>query len=107
MENEAVLHAIGLCARARKLVAGTPQVCLALAGAKKPYLVAEASGNSANTAKRLRDKCAYYGVTRVTIGADGAELAHAIGKSGTVAAVAITDENLCRLVLGAMEKEHN
>ena len=34
---------------------------------------------------------------------DGASLSDAIGKSGRVAAVAVTDENLCRLVLSTLE----
>ena len=101
------LSALGLCAKARKLVFGTPMVCEALRGAKKPYLVIEAAGNSAATAKRIADKCAFYAVKHVRLAIDGEALAAAIGKSGRVAVVAITDENLCRLVDGTLKMEHN
>lgn len=98
-----VLRALGLCAKARRLVYGTPMICEALKSKQKPYLVVEAADNSPNTQKRLEDRCAYYGVKKHRIEADGATLAHAVGKSGKVAAVAITDEQLCRLVCGKLE----
>lgn len=98
------LNALGLCAKARRLVCGTPMVCEALRGAKKPYLVVEAAGNSAATAKRIADKCAFYAVERIRLEIDGEMLATAIGKSGRVAVVAITDENLCRLVRGTIKQ---
>ena len=104
MENEKILHALGLCARARALICGTPMVCEALRNAKKPYLVLEASDNSENTAKKLADKCSFYGVTLVRLPFDGDALARAIGKHARVAAVAINDENLCKLVKGTVEK---
>ena len=97
MENEKILHALGLCARARALICGTPMVCEALRNAKKPYLVLEASDNSENTAKKLADKCSFYGVTLVRLPFDGDALARAIGKHARVAAGAINDENLCKL----------
>ena len=73
-------------------------ICEALKGKKKPYLVLCASDNSENTAKRLSDRSAFYGVRMVTVEIDGEALATAVGKSGRVAAVAVCDENLCRLV---------
>ena len=104
MENEKTLHALGLCARARGLIFGTPMVCEALRGMKKPCLVLEASDNSANTAKRIADKCTFYGVEHLHLSVDGDTLARAIGKQARVAVVAITDQNLCRLVRGTIEK---
>jgi ribosomal protein L7Ae-like RNA K-turn-binding protein len=97
-----VLRAIGLCLKAGRLVCGTPLVCEALGGKRKPFLVVEVSDNSANTAKRLADKCAYYGVEKLRLEASGEALASALGKSARVAAVAITDEQLSRLVRGAI-----
>ena len=104
MENEKILRALGLCARARALVFGTPMVCEALRNAKKPYLVLEVSDNSENTSKRIADKCTFYGVELVRLPFDGDALAGAIGKHARVAAVAITDENLCKLVKSTIEK---
>ena len=98
-ENEKLLRALGLCAKARALVCGTPLVCEALKSkAKTVYLVLCANDNAANSAKRLRDRCAYYNVPMTVIDVDGDALAHAIGKSSRVAAVAVTDKNLCHLV---------
>lgn len=97
------LQALGLCAKARRLIAGTEMVCEALRGRQKPYLVLCASDNAPNTDKKLSDKCSYYGVKRVSLSADGAALAAAIGKQHHVAAVAVTDENLCRLVENTLE----
>ena len=82
-------------------------ICEALRqGRPRVRLVIAASDNSENTAKRLRDRCAFYGVRLVVAEEDGASLSDAIGKSGRVAAAAITDEQLCRLVEGALEKNN-
>lgn len=100
------LLALGICAKARKLVCGTPLICEALRGRNKPFLVLEASDNSENTSKRLRDRCSFYSVRMVRLRANGEELAGAVGKSGRVAAAAVTDEQLCRLVSGTLEQDH-
>ena len=101
VNEEGLLFALGLSAKARALVYGVPQICEALAknkkSAKYPLLVIEASDTSDNTHKRISDRCRYYNVKHIRITADTATLAHALGKSALLAAVAITDENLCRL----------
>ena len=99
-DENAVLQAIGLCRKAGKTVIGTDAVCEALRGRKKPVAVFAANDNSENTDKRLRDKCATYGVPLLMLPADGEALAHALGKGARTAAVAVTDENLYRLVIG-------
>ena len=104
---DGTLSALGLCAKAGKLVFGTPMICEALSGRKKPYAVFAASDNSQNTSKRLGDRCAFYGIPLHELRADGETLARAVGKSGRLAAVAVTDEQLCRLVCGKLETEHN
>jgi ribosomal protein L7Ae-like RNA K-turn-binding protein len=105
---EKTLSALGMCAGARKLICGTPQVCEALRGAHKPYLVLAPSDNSENTAKRLRDRCAYYHVELVILDTDADRLSAAIGKQGRIAAVAVTDPHLYRLVAGTLRvEEHN
>lgn len=102
--TEKTLRALGLCAKARRLICGTPMICDALRGAKKPLLVISASDNADNTSKKLTDKCTFYGVRLVTIEADGDTLAASVGKKSRVAAVAVTDENLCRLVENTLEQ---
>ena len=93
--EEKLLSTVGLCARARRLVMGTPMVCEALRDKGNPIIaVLEASDTSANTHKKLSDKCAFYGVPLYRIAADTSRLGRAVGKTGAVAAVGITDENL-------------
>lgn len=93
-----LMSTIGLCARARKLVMGTPMVCEALRkGGKIPILaVLEASDTSANTHGKLVSKCAYYQKPLYRLPVTTEELAHAIGKSAAVAAVGVTDSDLLR-----------
>ena len=100
--NEKLLRALGLCAKARRLVIGTPMICEALRGKQKPFLVITAADNAANTQKRLSDKCTFYGVRLTETAIDGEILAAAVGKHAKVSAVAVTDENLCRLVESTM-----
>ena len=97
-EQKKLLNALGLCAKARALVIGTPMICEALRGRKKPFAVLLSAGNSENTVKRLSDKCTFYKVRLLPLDVDGEALAAAVGKQSRVAAVAITDENLYRLV---------
>ena len=103
--NERLLRALGICAKAGGLLCGTPIVCEALKSAKPPSLVILPRDNAENSEKRLRDRCRFYQTEWIQIDADGEELAKAVGKTGRLAAVAITDENLCRLVRAAREKD--
>ena len=100
LENEKkLLGALGLCARARKLIFGVPMICDAMRNGGKnfPQLVFEASDTSENTHKKIADKTAYYKVRTVRLKCDGATLASALGKTSSLAAVAITDEQMCRM----------
>ena len=93
--EDKLLSTLGLCARARKLVMGTPMVCEAMRDQKTPVIaVLEASDTSANTHKKLSDKCAFYGVSLYRLSADTERLGRAVGKTGAVAAVGVTDESL-------------
>lgn len=92
-----MLGNIGLCVRARAVVRGTELVCDALrAGEIK--LVLTACDNSANTAKRLHDRCAYYGVRLMVLPVTGEQLAAAVGRGGITAAVGITDASMVRMI---------
>ncbi len=97
-EGRQLLFALGLCAKAGKLICGTPMICEALRGKARPQLVLTAADNSPNTAKRLRDKCAFYRVELFQTALSGESLAHAVGKTGHVAALAVTDANLAIMV---------
>jgi ribosomal protein L7Ae-like RNA K-turn-binding protein len=73
-------------------------VCEALrAGGKTPVLaVLEAEDTSAATHEKLVSKCTYYRTPHYRIPVNTSRLAHAVGKTGAVAAVGVTDENLLR-----------
>ena len=94
------LSSLGLCARAGKLIYGVPMICEALkkGGASKPTLIIEASDTSDGTHKKIADKAAFYGVRVVRIDCDGATLASALGKTSSLAAVAIKDKEMCNIV---------
>ena len=47
--------------------------------------------------KKINDKCSFYDVKAVRLEETAEELARAVGKTGGLAAVAVTDENLARL----------
>ena len=106
MSRGNALGALGICAKAGKLICGTPLICEALKAKKQIFLVVEASDNSENTRKRLNDRCAFYGVNKVCLECNGDALAKALGKGGRVAAAAITDQQLCRLVTEKLNREH-
>ena len=94
-----LLSNLGLCARARGLIFGVPQICDAMrkGGKGAPLIVLEASDTSDNTHKKISDKCSYYNVRHVRIDCDGVMLAAALGKSASLAAVAVTDKSLLQL----------
>ncbi len=95
-----ILGALGLCARARKLIFGVPMICDALrkGGSNSPVIIFEASDTSDNTHKKIADKSAYYKVRTVRLECDGATLALALGKTSSLAAVAITDHQMANMV---------
>ncbi len=105
-QTERAQRYLGLAARARALVIGTPLICTALSRAvkgKTPLVVLVAEDASANTKKRLTDRTAFYGVACITLPLSCATLAHVIGKKeALVAAVGVTDENLAAAIRAAL-----
>lgn len=91
-----ILGLLGLCRRAGRLVCGTPQICESLGNKKDIRMVLMADGASENTRKRLSDRCKYYGVALYAVKVTTAELAHALGKSGELAAVGVTDPSFAK-----------
>ena len=101
-----VLRALGLCRRAGALVSGTPMICDALRdGKRKPLMVLMASDVSEGTKKKLTDKCTFYETRLVTLATGGEDLAKAVGKTGFLASVAVTDKNLAELVKKSLGEE--
>ncbi len=102
--RDSLLRALGLCQRAGKLITGVPMICEALKAGKRVYAVIAPFDNAKNSSKRLQDRCTYYGVPLYTVAFDGEELAHAVGKHARLAAIAVTDEHLSRLVTASLLK---
>ena len=98
-DEKNLLLNLGLCLRAGKLVLGVPMICEALRRKSGSIvLIVEASDTSEGTHKKIADKAAYYKVRTVRLNCDGATLASALGKTASLAAVAITDIQMCRMV---------
>ena len=100
VSNNKFLPTLGLCAKAGKLICGTDLICSELHGGnKKIKLVLEASDTSDNTHKKITDKCRYYSIQHIKTEFNAITLGRAVGKSRPVAAAAVTDAELCKLIL--------
>ena len=98
MMDSRILTSLGLCAKAGKLIFGVPMIVEAMQKGKRIYLVIESGDTSDNTHKKITDKCSFYGVEKIRIDTDGAELASAVGKTSSLAALAITDEGFYKMI---------
>lgn len=98
MDNR-ILTSLGLCSKAGKLIFGVPMIIEAMQKGKKIFLVLEASDTSDNTHKKITDKCSFYGVEKIRLDFDGGNIASFVGKSSSLAAVAITDEGFYKMIL--------
>lgn len=103
MKTDRLLGMLGLAARARQLAIGSALACDAVA--RGAHLALTSSDASENTEKRMRDRSAFYECKYLRLSYTSSELAHAIGKTGSVAAVAVTDQNFAsaieRMIEGA------
>lgn len=93
--NPKVAQMLGLAMRARKIVTGEGLVVQAVRS-HQAKLVIVAADASANTVKKVTDKCLYYQVPCYRL-ANRFELGHAIGKEARVT-VAITDSKLAESI---------
>ena len=88
---------LGLSMRAGRLIVGTELVCLAMPK-HKVMLTVISRAASDSTKKKLTVKSAFYNIDSIVIDLDTEELASVIGKSSSVAAVGITDENFAEQI---------
>lgn len=93
MTNSAVFQMLGLAARARKVISGEELVIKEVRSGKAKVVLL-ANDASANTAKKIKDKCSYYNVELHVLG-DRYDLGHATGKEARVA-LAITDSGFAK-----------
>jgi ribosomal protein L7Ae-like RNA K-turn-binding protein len=90
-----VAQMLGLAMRARKVITGEELVIQAVRGGQAK-LVLLAADASANTTKKVTDKCSHYQVPCYTV-ADRYELGRAIGKDSRVS-LAITDSKMAESI---------
>ena len=102
MTNQAILQLLGLAARARKIISGEELVVNEVRHGKAK-LVLLASDASANTSKKLTDKCTYYNVELHVFG-DRYDLGHATGKEARVA-LAITDSGFAKKISSLLNEK--
>ncbi|MBQ8173886.1 MAG: ribosomal L7Ae/L30e/S12e/Gadd45 family protein [Clostridia bacterium] len=98
---------LGLCKRAGRVICGTPMVCGALAESKKPPLVLYSLGASASSQKKVVCKCDFYGVHAVGLEISPEELGHAVGKTGAMAALAVTDAGFAEAMVKKLFPEND
>ena len=102
MTNQAVLQLLGLAARARKVISGEELVVNEIRHGHAK-LVLLASDASANTSKKLTDKCTYYNVELHVLG-DRYDLGHATGKEARVA-LAVTDSGFAKKISSLLNEK--
>ncbi|PWI58219.1 hypothetical protein BM613_04625 [Sulfoacidibacillus thermotolerans] len=96
-----LLGLLGLAARARALVSGD-DVCLSHIRAATARYVLIAQDAGANGAKKIRDKCTFYGIPFATVLTRDV-LGRAIGKEERTV-VAITDEKFSKRIKEVVEQ---
>ena len=89
---------LGFAMRAGKIIVGTELVCRAMPSGKVKLTVIS-GGASDSTKKKLTVKSDFYGIKSLVADIDTEELGRVIGKSSSVAAVAVTDEMFAREIL--------
>lgn len=93
---------LGLCRRAGAIIMGTPLVTASLPKGKT-RLVIYAPDASANTKKKITDKCAFYGVKCIEATHSSLELSKAIGKESAICVLGITDDSFSHELIKQVE----
>lgn len=89
---------LGFATRAGKTIVGTDLVCRAMPSGKVK-LVVISDGASDSTKKKLTVKSEFYGIKSLVADIDTEELGRVVGKTSSVAAVAVTEEMFSREIL--------
>ncbi len=100
--EEKLLSLLGFAARARQLVCGADLCRDSIRRGKVTVAIVTADA-SENTKKRINDACKYYGTCFCGVSITSDELSARIGKSGSVAAVGVTDMNFAKGILALTE----
>ncbi|MCQ2386230.1 MAG: ribosomal L7Ae/L30e/S12e/Gadd45 family protein [Clostridia bacterium] len=98
------LNFLGLARRAGKTVHGMPLVCASLSARQPSLLVVASSEASDGTKKKITSQCTFYHVPLLFFPCSTDELAHAVGKTGNMATVGVTDERFAAQLTNIYEK---
>ena len=104
-DNDRFLRLLGLARRAGKTVVGAPLVFAPMHKGRPPALVVAAADASPASQKKIRSQCEYYRVPLLETRYPKEILAHAVGKEGPVAAIAVTDPGLAEELRKSSGKE--
>ncbi len=104
MNKSKFLMMLGLCRKAGCMIMGTPMVTKFLPKAQI-ITVFYSSDASDNTKKKIKDKCSFYGTPCIETDILSEELAHAVGKTGALSAVGITDRNFANELSNLISNE--
>ncbi len=104
-KRSGALRALGLAKKAGALIVGTPLVCKALGGKHPPVLTVVSAYASQNTKKRLYDKCTFYNIPIFVLDESTDDISSALGGDAQVAACAIAEQGLARLICEKVERD--
>ncbi len=103
-DKERFLLFLGLARRAGRVIMGAPMVYDALRE-KPPALVLLAEDASSATEQRMTNKCGFYRTPLLKTECTKEELAHAVGKTAPMAALAVTDRGMAEKLKKISGKE--
>lgn len=89
---ERAMGMLGLCARARRLESGL-DACVKAVRSGKACLVLMDAGTGVNSAKTVKDACAFRNVPLIVL--EEGELSRSIGRDGRMV-TAVTDKNMAQ-----------
>ena len=98
MNENKFLSMLGLSRRAGQVVIGTPLVTSTLPTGKMKVAFYTADA-SANTEKRITDKCRFYNVKCIRIDIPSSEIGRIVGMRSSVCVVGITDDNFSKQLI--------
>lgn len=103
MNTNKFLSMLGLSRRAGQVIIGTPLVTgtLPMGKMKVVFYTADAS---ANTEKRITDKCRFYNVNCIKLNIASSEIGHIVGMKSSVCVVGITDDNFSKQLISLSQE---
>lgn len=104
MKESKFLSILGLSRRAGQVIIGTPLVTSTLPSGRVQVVFYTADA-SANTEKRITDKCKFYGVLCKKIEIPSDQVGKMVGFKTSVCAVGITDINFSKQLIALSEEE--